>query len=704
MKALLTAVPAAVLAATATALVPAVPAAAQAPEAEATAALRTVEPAAPVPGDTLVLAGTVRNSGAEPLDNVQALLRYSRDPLESRSDVRRVVDDLEYRYGRRDERYFEVVADRLAPGATAGFRLEVPVDEIGFFEPGVYAVGVDVRGTPVSGPRLTLATERTLLPWMDGVDAPPVPVAVLWTLAAPPQLQADGTLRTDELATEVAPGGTLAGLLDAARGTPVGWLVDPDLVATLGRMAGGYDVDAGDGTVQPGRGVGAATRWLETFRSTVAGGDVSLLPYAVPDVVALAQDDEAWAGSVAQDAVEASRDAADDDSATGSANAPRGPRTDLAALPGGAADTAGLVALASAGITTVVLSGDAVSRTPDRPVGRVAAGDTVLDALLTDPGLDAVAADAVARASADDPGLVEVRQRWMAETALAVLDAGRSGDDPGGLVTAAPQQWRPDPALARTLVDTWTSTPWITPSTVAEVAVEPPPGGTSGVLAPDLPEDAGELPEDLVDAIATAHTDVTRYLHLLAEPDEETAALEPALLRSTAAAWRVDPDSGRGYASALSADAGESLRSVAVLVPRAVTLSSRTGVFPLTVTNDLDRPVLVDLELTPANPDRLRIEAVESLRVEAGEKAAVDVRAEAAANGTVPVVVRLSTTTGEPLGRAQQLRVVATDYGTIGWVVVGLGVLVLVAATVTRVARRPRAEAAPEPEPAEARR
>jgi hypothetical protein len=702
VKALLTAVPAAVLAAIAAALVPAAPAVAQPPEAEATAALRTVEPAAPVPGDTLVLAGTVRNSGEEPLDNVQALLRYSRDPLESRSDVRRVVDDLEYRYGRRDERYFEVVADRLAPGARAGFRLEVPVDEIGFFEPGVYAVGVDVRGTPVSGPRLTLATERTLLPWMDGVDAPPVPVAVLWTLAAPPQLQADGTLRTDDLATEVAPGGTLTGLLDAARGTPVGWLVDPDLVATLGRMTGGYEVDAGDGTVQPGRGVGAATRWLETFRSTVAGGDVSLLPYAVPDVVALARDDEAWAGSVAQDAVEASRDAVDD--ATGSANAPRRPRTDLAALPGGAADTAGLAALASAGITTVVLSGDAVSPTADRPLGRVAAGDTVLDALLTDPGLDAVAADTAAGASADDPGLVEVRQRWMAETALAVLDAGRSGDDPGGLVTAAPQQWRPDPTLARTLVDTWTSTPWITPSTVAEAAGEPPSGGTSGVLAPDLPEDAAELPEDMVDAVATAHADVTRYLHLLAEPDEETAALEPALLRSTAAAWRVDPGSGRGYASTLSADAGESLRSVAVLVPRAVTLSSRTGVFPLTVTNDLDRPVLVDLELTPANPDRLRIEAVESLRVEAGEKAAVDVRAEAAANGTVPVVVRLSTTTGEPLGRAQQLRVVATDYGTIGWVVVGLGVLVLVAATVTRVARRPRAEAAQEPEAAEARR
>jgi hypothetical protein len=122
------------------------------------------------------------------------------------------------------------------------------------------------------------------------------------------------------------------------------------------------------------------------------------------------------------------------------------------------------------------------------------------------------------------------------------------------------------------------------------------------------------------------------------------------------------------------------------------------------VANDLDRPVLVDLQLSPANPDRLRIETIESLRVEAGEKAAVDVRAEAAANGTVPVVVRLSTTTGEPLGRAQQLRVVATDYGTIGWVVVGVGALLLATATAVRLLRRPRAVRTEEPEAAEARR
>ena len=705
MRRLLTAATGAVFAATATPLGPALPAAAQGPAV--TAVLRTVEPAAPVPGDTLVLSGTVRNSGDEPLDNVQALLRYSRYPLEGRSDVRRAVEELEYRYGRRDDRYYQVVADRLPPGAAAGFRLEVPVDEVGFVEPGVYTVGLDVRGTLTTGRRLTLATERTLLPWMDGVDAPPVPVAMLWTLAVPPQLQADGTLRSDDLATEVAPGGTLEGLLDAAQGTPVGWLVDPDLVATLGRMSGDYDVDAGDGAVQPGRGAAAATRWLESFRATVTGGEVSLLPYAIPDVDALAHNDEEWAASVAARAVSATREAADDDAVTaGGPAGPRRPRTDLAAMPGGAGDTAGLEALAAAGISTVVLSGDAVAPTAAGPRGRVTAGSTVLEALLTDPGLDAVTADTTARTSAEDPGLVQARQRWLAETALAVLTAERTGQDPLPLLTAAPQQWRPDPTMARTLVDTWTGAPWVTAVTVGEVAATPATEETAPVLTPAPPASARvvELPEDMVDAVATAHADVESYLHLLADPDERTSALDPVLLRATSAAWRSDVISGRAYAADLSAEARESLAQVDVLVPDAVTLSSRTGVFPLTVANDLDVPVLVDLQLTPANPDRLDIEATESLRVEAGEKASVDVRAEATANGTVPVVVRLSTTHGEPLGRAQQLRVVATDYGTIGWVVVGVGALLLTAATAVRVTRRPRVARVEHPETAEARR
>ncbi|HSK27705.1 MAG TPA: DUF6049 family protein [Jiangellales bacterium] len=727
MSAVPRAVAAAILAATVLVSAPAAPAHAQ--EVDVSATITTLQPAAPAPGDSLVLAGTVRNDGDEAVENVQALLRYSRDPLESRGDVRRVADDLEYRFGRRDERYFQVVADRLAPGAGAAFRLTVPVDDLGLVEAGVYAVGIDLRGTPTSGGgRVTLATERTLLPWMSGAPVAPVPVAVLWSLTAAPELLPEGTLRSDALAADVAPSGALTGLLAAAGDAPVGWLVDPDLLATLGVMAAGYEVDDGSGGTVPGTGSAAAGAWLDAYRDTVSTGDVSMLPYASPDVTALAREDPSWAGSMSRSAVAATEDAADDDAATADGETgPRRPRTDLAAPAGGSADGDGLRALAGAGITTVVLSGDAVDPHPAGPLSRVDAGDVSLDAVLTDPGLDAVASD-TARTGEDGTGeaaappgataehALQARQRWLAETALAALAADRDGAEPVPLVTASPELWRPEPATARALVEAWTTTPWVAPTSLGALlgpahagsAAAPQPGtGQPGseVLDPDPPESArtDELPPDFVTAVAEAQADVERYLHLLAEPDEPAAALEPALLRAASAGWRTDLVAGRQYVGRLTAEAEEPLQQVSVLVPRSVTLSSRSGVFPLTVANDLDQPVLVDLQLTPENPDRLSIEAVESLRVEAGEKAAVDVRAEAAANGSVPVVVRLSTTTGEPLGEPQELRVVATDYGAIGWLVVGVGALVLAGATAARLARRHREPAGGEREPAGSR-
>jgi hypothetical protein len=140
----------------------------------------------------------------------------------------------------------------------------------------------------------------------------------------------------------------------------------------------------------------------------------------------------------------------------------------------------------------------------------------------------------------------------------------------------------------------------------------------------------------------------------------------------------------------LAAAASDRLARVTVLAPEAVTLSSRSGVFPLTVANDLDEPVTVRVDLEPANPDRLSVADTGPLRVEPGEKAAVDIRADAVANGRVPVTVQLTTVDGDPLGEPRRVLVVATEYGAIGWGVVAAGMALLALATGVRVARRRR--------------
>ncbi|MGH8824763.1 MAG: DUF6049 family protein [Jiangellaceae bacterium] len=643
--------------------------------------LHTVQPAAPEPGDTLVLAGTVENTGDQPLHDVQALLRYSRNPLTDRSDIRTIPTDRRVAWGQRNIDYFDPLADPLPPGASADYRLEVPVDEMGFGAPGVYAVGVDIRVDGDSpGSRLTVDTSRTVIPWLAGADPlPEISVALLWPLAAQPSLLPDGTLAGEGVAEQIAPGGSLSALVEAPADAPVTWVVDPDLLGTVEAMADGYEVTAEDGSTTAGRGAADAVAWGEAFAAAVGDDEPSILPYANPDLQAVARADTAAAADTARQAFARTRAWLSERPTTG--------RAGLAWPAGGAADEATLSALASAGARTVVLSADNVRPTTTGPIARVAAGDRELDTVLVDGGLEAAVSGAL---TAPDPAAaaLRLRQSWLAETALVGLDAQNAGGVPAHLVAAAPYGWHPDPGVAQALVDVWTTTPWISATPLAAVeapadpiVVTPRPG--SGVAG-------GELSEAYLASVSELRDQTAHYQALVAEPDPLTEQLEIAALRALASLWRDDPDAGRAFTELATAQATSRLAQVSVLVPESVTLSSRKGGFPLTVSNGLDRTVVVRLELTADIPDRITVEDVPPQPVEAGENASVDVTAEAATNGKVAVTVQLTATDGSPLGPAQRMVVNATDYGTIGWFVAGGAALLFLGAAVGRVLRRRR--------------
>jgi len=342
---------------------------------------------------------------------------------------------------------------------------------------------------------------------------------------------------------------------------------------------------------------------------------------------------------------------------------------------------------------------------------RVRAGDSEMDAVITDGGLDTAIADA---AGADDPaaGAVAIRQSWLAETAMVALDAAGSGGlddgtaaDAAPLAATAPYGWQPDRAVAQALIGVWTETAWIVPTPIAALAVPESPT----VVAPRSVDDTvpAPLPPDYVAAVTDLGERGAQYAALLAEPNGVTSRLDTAVLRSASSSWRTDVAAGTAYTAAATATAASGLDQVSVQVPPSVTLSSSKGTFPLTVSNDLDQPVLVGLQLLPDNPDRMSVAEVTDIRVEAGEKATVEVTAEAAVKGKVPMTVQLTDVDGSPLGASQRTIVNATDYGAIGWVVVGGAAAMLLAAAALRPRRRrtddddepATVEVAAEPEP-----
>jgi hypothetical protein len=624
---------------------PAAAAAAEPPVAEVT--LAGVTPAVLRPGEELVLAGSVRNVSRQPLAAAQVLLRLSVRPLERRADVRAVSADTGFRSGSRDPRSYQELGD-LAGGGSRPFQLRVAAEDLGFPVAGVYVVGVDVRATLQDGRRSTVDTARTVLPWVPEEPARPVDVAPVLPLATQPSLLPDGTLIGDDLAAEVAASGRLGGRL-AAGGTDVTWLVDPDLVTTLQVMASGYQVRepaagssaASDDTTE-GSGAQPAAQFLAELAGTLAAAPgPRRLPSADVDVAALAETgDGQWARATLADAL-AEPDGPSD---------VLGTTLDVAV----ASPTSGLGA---AGAALVRSAGD-----PD-----VVVGDAGLRAALSpnDDGVDA---------------LVALRQRLLAETYLAAANGSAA------LTMLAPTRWSGGAAETTSALAALRSAPWVRLVTWASLP-DPRPARVAASAG-------NPLPQGHVAAVRSMQGEIDEVSDVLVDPDPVVADFDAAALRALSVAWRSDPDGGASYLRTARGQLRAGSAGVHVLVPEAVTLSARSGRFPLTVVNDLAAAVVVRLELEPANRDRLTITDPGPLDIAAGEKATVTVTAEAAANGRVPVAVRLLTPQGAPVGPTQTMIVVATQYGTVGWIVVAAASTLLLVTVGRRIAARVRAHRA----------
>lgn len=651
----------------------------------ATVTLQSLVPAAATPGSTLVVKGSIRNVSAERLASVQVLLRYSRDRLEARSEIAQVFSDHEFRSGTRDDDFFQELTPVLRPRDVTRYRLKAPVDELLLGDSGVYVVGVDVRASLPDGSRVTVARARTLLPWTVERRLPTTRVALLWPLAARPALLPEGQLADDVLAGELAPEGALSSLVDVAASTPVTWVVDPDLLVTARAMAQGYEVRDSQGRASPGTGAQAATGWLQALRATTADADLIALPYATPDLRALARRHPAWARDITEQALTGA-DAAGE-------VLDRTAQTGIAWPDDAAAGRPMLHRLAAGGIRTVLVQGQrsatGATGSGELPDGQVATSAGPIRLVGSDPGLDAV----LAAAGDPVPSLLgvarplDVRQRLLAETLLAALEAPPQGDPPT-LLAAPPLRWRPDARAAQALLRGWQSAAWITPVAAAPLlAVDPSPADGELEAGPSPRPEARLTTAHVVQVRALGRV-VERLAAVLTDPEATRQAYGLSLLRALSSGWRSDPTQATAYVGAVESSARDQLDRVQVIVPETVTLSSRNGRFPLIVANGMDQAVNVRVELTAANRSRLSIESPDPVQVAAGEKATVDVNAEAAANGRLPVSVALVTEDGRALGRPQRLLVVATHYGTIGWVVVGVATALLFGAVAVRLARR----------------
>lgn len=395
----------------------------------------------------------------------------------------------------------------------------------------------------------------------------------------------------------------------------------------------------------------AASRWLDRLKASLPGREVLVLPYADPDLAALA------------------------------VHAPK--------LYAAARDRANAV------MDELGIHGEPVVAPPDGYLDQKALGllqdhptTLVSDAMLrgrtpTLARLDGhrlVVTSAAAASGGPAPGdpwsPVAMRQRIVAQAALRLAHHRP-------LVVVLPDSWSP-PGATREFFDTLLAEPWLDLTTVSDAV--------SGQSVQDVSADrlvyprseakaqiGSEVFRPVDELIAAGQTLQNVLTHNSGVADD---VLAEALSSTSYAARR-----GHGKAAERSLRVIDgALDDISVETPTGVTLSGASGRFAVTVANGLDEPVTVRLH---AHSDHdVSISGPDSVQVGPNARSTVTLNARAAGNGVHTVRLGLTDSHGTHIGTGAVLPIRSAQVSTIIWWFVGVGCALLFLAIAVRLVRR----------------
>ncbi|MFG2121738.1 DUF6049 family protein [Streptomyces sp. NPDC048710] len=674
-----------------------------APSDAVSVSVDSLSPSAPTDGDTLTVSGTVTNNGKQAVTGAHVGLRVGR-MLNTRSAIDGIAQrstDLQSGTGTEVGGKYEEQFSKLAPGVAEHFSISVPVDKLDLGDDGVYEFDVALSGQTAAQPwEQVLGVQRTFLPWQPSEADTKTKTTFLWPLISPVHMTARtgaGELQTpvflnDDLATEIAPGGRLAQMLELGKDLDVTWVIDPDLLASVDAMAGNYRVQGDGNTTTAGTHQAVAKQWLADLQKAVVGKEVVALPFADPDLASLAHNGTSVTGSLSH-----LKDATDVAATTVKTVLHVTPNTDFAWPVEGAVDPSIMKVATSGGADRVIARSDSLqetaglSYTPSaaRPVG----GGTT--AVVADARLSTAFEGDLTKA---DSATLAV-QEFLAQS----LEVNAQTDEQRSIVVApqrmpsASQAQAMATALKTLQDDTWSQSQNLT----AAAKAKPDPDATTRIPSTSAYPSSlrkQELPRTAFEQIARTQDKLDNFKVILSDQSRVVTPFGRAINREMSTSWRgrsTEADSFRGDVENWLDELADQVK----LIDKSETkLSGRSATIPVTVQNNLVQPVnhLV-LRLTSTNPTRLKIHGKayyeQPVEVSGGHSQSVKFTTSANANGRVAVIAQLYTEDGQEYGDYVQFDVKVTEVTPTVMLVIGGGVLLLVLAGFRMYTQRKRAAA-----------
>ncbi|HEY2225657.1 hypothetical protein [Actinomycetospora sp.] len=671
----------------------------------------------------LVVTGHLTNRGAVPVRDVGVRVQRGASVATDR-EVGRALDGSVSADGPGGAApAFAPVTQDLDPAADVPFTVRVPLrgaadSSLALTTPGVYPLVVDVNGTPgTAGAPARVASAQMLLPVTGvpgGAGAPaPAPgraptVSVLWPLADRPRRLAvppgaPPLLADDSLATSFAPGGRLAGLVDALdRSAPPGspaaasvcLTVDADLLETAAGMSGGYQVRTPTGS-RPGTGAAAAGAWLASVRDAARGRCVLALPYADADLLATSRGNMSDLTTAARTLGE--RRVAD---LLGTPPVP-----DATVPADGLVDERSLADLAGGGARSLVVDGTMLAGgVPPGSVGRFAGeSGTAPLALATDPlARQALAPRPAASDGSTSPAGTGAGLATQDALGVVALRALAPTPAPATSVLAPPTDWAADAAEAGALltgvgdlarrglvapVDAGTllATGAARGAALPTVALGSGDRAAVSDQSPAVLDEIRGVRDDQRDLLAASRQDHSGA----PTPSDYVEPLTGALLRSLSAAGRGDPGLQRAAADDVAAQM-RTLRGMVRVVQPAGSYALGSSDAPLLLTVENQLPVAVDVTVALEPTPGVRVSPVPVRRVPAFGSVQFQVALDVGRSGQFTVDATARTPGGDSLGPTSRLLLRSTAYGTITVWLTASAAVVLVTLASLRVARRVR--------------
>jgi hypothetical protein len=667
-----------------------------APPAQAAAELKTRLVGFPGwvgPGDILKVGLEIQNPGDAMADRLQVAITIYQGP-KTRTQLHRTYSG---NLGTILASDTIKLPDTIEPGGTRTVEVDKPLTEVAAFrnapDDRAYPVRVVVKSADVSSKPLD-----TYMIFFNAPPERPLGISLVVPLRAP-SIYLDGdqpeVVKSDSLFRSVT-SGRLAKLLAALEkfpDVPVTIVPSGLLLSMLTETANGYVRQSGQELVAIGRedpkaqAAAAALARLRTIAARPATRVVATT-YSGTSIPALVK------AGLAERARAEVRE--------GLKLLGTGPEGALKSQPltgwllpdGGRLDDRSFEEIQQAGFNRIVLSRLSLNEpdtflTRGRPVrlpspsGKDSGGSSDTLGFVSDIDLDGLLKDA------GSIGMMEWRQRILAETATIMLE--RPGENRAVLMVA-PADWGVSLAGAEAVISAVGQAPWLTATTPDAIAsdISPPSGGPVRLASQEtiLKDGPGSPGAAYFASINDALKAIGSFAGLAPPANRLLKFQQRLFIAESTDWWGTDADQrlGRRFAQAIPIAVAREINMIRGPAPQTITMTSRSGVIPLSVGSGLAYPVNVVVRL---DSDKLRFPDGDRIVIDklAPPNLTIRVRAITQSSGTFPLRVQIMSPKGLRISDTL-LTIRSTAYNIVALAITGGAAVFLMGWWAVGAARR----------------